>query len=586
MKTLLAYLKGYKKESILAPLFKMLEASFELFVPLVMAAIIDVGIANQDKPYIVKMCFVLIALGIIGLVCSITAQYFAAKAATGVGTGIRHGLFEHIQKFTFTEMDQLGTSTLITRMTSDINQIQSGVNLVLRLFLRSPFIVFGAMIMAFTVDVKAALVFVVTIPLLSLIVFGIMLATMPMYKKVQADLDQVLLATRENLTGARVIRAFNKEEDETKRFENANQILTDAQKYVGRISGMMNPLTYIIVNGAIIALIYVGAVRVDIGDLTQGQVVALINYMSQILVELVKLANLIISVTKAAACLNRVESVLAVKPDMNEGDVRWKSNSSEADRDLKNKIPVVEFSHVSLTYKGTSDTSLSDINFCAKKGQTIGIIGGTGSGKSSLVNLIPRFYDATDGTVKINGRDIKEYQTENLREHIGVVLQKAVLFKGSIADNLRWGKEDATEQEIYEALDISQAREFVDTKQGGLEFQIEQGGRNLSGGQKQRMTIARALVRKPEILILDDSASALDFATDAALRKSIKEMKNQPTVFIVSQRAASIQHADQIIVLDDGAMAGIGTHEELLKDCPIYQEIYYSQFPKEAVING
>ena len=586
MKTLLAYLKGYKKESILAPLFKMLEASFELFVPLVMAAIIAVGIANQDKPYIVKMCFVLIALGIIGLVCSITAQYFAAKAATGVGTGIRHGLFEHIQKFTFTEMDQLGTSTLITRMTSDINQIQSGVNLVLRLFLRSPFIVFGAMIMAFTVDVKAALVFVVTIPLLSLIVFGIMLVTMPMYKKVQADLDQVLLATRENLTGARVIRAFNKEEDETKRFENANQILTDAQKYVGRISGMMNPLTYIIVNGAIIALIYVGAVRVDIGDLTQGQVVALINYMSQILVELVKLANLIISVTKAAACLNRVESVLAVKPDMNEGDVRWKSNSSEADRDLKNKIPVVEFSHVSLTYKGTSDTSLSDINFCAKKGQTIGIIGGTGSGKSSLVNLIPRFYDATDGTVKINGRDIKEYQTENLREHIGVVLQKAVLFKGSIADNLRWGKEDATEQEMYEALDISQAREFVDTKQGGLEFQIEQGGRNLSGGQKQRMTIARALVRKPEILILDDSASALDFATDAALRKSIKEMKNQPTVFIVSQRAASIQYADQIIVLDDGAMAGIGTHEELLKDCPVYQEIYYSQFPKEAVVNG
>lgn len=586
MKTLLAYLKGYKKESILAPLFKMLEASFELFVPLVMAAIIDVGIANQDKPYIVKMCFVLIALGIIGLVCSITAQYFAAKAATGVGTGIRHGLFEHIQKFTFTEMDQLGTSTLITRMTSDINQIQSGVNLVLRLFLRSPFIVFGAMIMAFTVDVKAALVFVVTIPLLSLIVFGIMLVTMPMYKKVQADLDQVLLATRENLTGARVIRAFNKEEDETKRFENANQILTDAQKYVGRISGMMNPLTYIIVNGAIIALIYVGAVRVDIGDLTQGQVVALINYMSQILVELVKLANLIISVTKAAACLNRVESVLAVKSDMNEGDVRWESNSSEEDRELKNKVPVVEFSHVSLTYKGTSDTSLSDINFCAEKGQTIGIIGGTGSGKSSLVNLIPRFYDATEGTVKINGRDIKEYQTENLREHIGVVLQKAVLFKGSIADNLRWGKEDATEQEMYDALDISQAREFVDTKQGGLEFQIEQGGRNLSGGQKQRMTIARALVRKPEILILDDSASALDFATDAALRKSIKEMKNQPTVFIVSQRAASIQYADQIIVLDDGEMAGIGTHEELLKDCPIYQEIYYSQFPKEAVVNG
>ena len=586
MKSLLVHLKDYKKESVLAPLFKMQEASFELFVPLVMAAVIDVGIAQKDRPYIVKMCFVLIALGIIGLVCSITAQYFAAKAASGFATGVRHALFEHIQKFTFTEMDTLGTSTLITRMTSDINQVQSGVNLVLRLFLRSPFIVFGAMIMAFTVDTKAALVFVVTIPLLSVVVFGIMLVTMPLYKKVQSNLDSVLLTTRENLTGARVIRAFNKEEDEIQRYEEENQTLTDAQKFVGRISGLMNPLTYMIVNGAIIVLIYIGAMRVNIGDLTQGQVVALINYMSQILVELVKLANLIISVTKAAACLNRVESVLAVKPDMNEGDVRWKSNSSETDWDLKNKIPVVEFSHVSLTYKGTSDTSLSDINFCAKKGQTIGIIGGTGSGKSSLVNLIPRFYDATDGTVKINGRDIKEYQTENLREHIGVVLQKAVLFKGSIADNLRWGKEDATEQEMYEALDISQAREFVDTKQGGLEFQIEQGGRNLSGGQKQRMTIARALVRKPEILILDDSASALDFATDAALRKSIKEMKNQPTVFIVSQRAASIQHADQIIVLDDGAMAGIGTHEELLKDCPIYQEIYYSQFPKEAVING
>ena len=586
MKSLLVHLKDYKKESVLAPLFKMLEASFELFVPLVMAAVIDVGIEQKDRPYIVKMCFVLIALGIIGLVCSITAQYFAAKAASGFATGVRHALFEHIQKFTFTEMDTLGTSTLITRMTSDINQVQSGVNLVLRLFLRSPFIVFGAMIMAFTVDTKAALVFVVTIPLLSVVVFGIMLVTMPLYKKVQSNLDSVLLTTRENLTGARVIRAFNKEEDEIQRYEEENQTLTDAQKFVGRISGLMNPLTYMIVNGAIIVLIYIGAMRVNIGDLTQGQVVALINYMSQILVELVKLANLIISVTKAAACLNRVESVLAVKPDMNEGDVRWKSNSSEADRDLKNKIPVVEFSHVSLTYKGTSDTSLSDINFCAEKGQTIGIIGGTGSGKSSLVNLIPRFYDATDGTVKINGRDIKEYQTENLREHIGVVLQKAVLFKGSIADNLRWGKEDATEQEMYEALDISQAREFVDTKQGGLEFQIEQGGRNLSGGQKQRMTIARALVRKPEILILDDSASALDFATDAALRKSIKEMKNQPTVFIVSQRAASIQYADQIIVLDDGAMAGIGTHEELLKDCPVYQEIYYSQFPKEAVING
>ena len=491
MKTLLAYLKGYKKESILAPLFKMLEASFELFVPLVMAAIIDVGIANQDKPYIVKMCFVLIALGIIGLVCSITAQYFAAKAATGVGTGIRHGLFEHIQKFTFTEMDQLGTSTLITRMTSDINQIQSGVNLVLRLFLRSPFIVFGAMIMAFTVDVKAALVFVVTIPLLSLIVFGIMLVTMPMYKKVQADLDQVLLATRENLTGARVIRAFNKEEDETKRFENANQILTDAQKYVGRISGMMNPLTYIIVNGAIIALIYVGAVRVDIGDLTQGQVVALINYMSQILVELVKLANLIISVTKAAACLNRVESVLAVKPDMNEGDVRWKSNSSEADRDLKNKIPVVEFSHVSLTYKGTSDTSLSDINFCAEKGQTIGIIGGTGSGKSSLVNLIPRFYDVTEGSITIDGEDIRNITQHELRDRLGYVPQKGVLFSGTIESNILYGNPDGSETEMKEAAAIAQASDFIEEKNKKYESRIAQGGANVSGGQKQRINMAQ-----------------------------------------------------------------------------------------------
>ena len=589
MKALLAYLKDYKKEAILAPLFKMLEASFELFVPLVMAAVIDVGIANKDKPYIVKMCFVLIALGIIGLVCSITAQYFAAKAATGVSTGLRHGLFEHIQKLTFSEMDQLGTSTLITRMTSDINQIQSGVNLVLRLFLRSPFIVFGAMIMAFTVDVKAAVVFVVTIPLLSIVVFGIMLVTMPMYKKVQADLDEVLLTTRENLAGARVIRAFNKEEDETERFASANQILTDAQKYVGRISGMMNPLTYIIVNGAIIALIYIGAIRVDIGDLTQGQVVALINYMSQILVELVKLANLIISVTKAVACVNRVEGVLAVKPDMEDGTVEWKTIESTGmpeDGMAADKIPAVEFSHVSLTYKGTSGESLTDINFRAEKGQTIGIIGGTGSGKSSLVNLIPRFYDATEGTVKINGRNIKDYQTESLRDHIGVVLQKAVLFKGTIEENLRWGKEDATEEEMLEALDISQAREFVDTKEGRLKYKIEQGGRNLSGGQKQRLTIARALVRRPEILILDDSASALDFATDAALRKSIKGMKESPTVFIVSQRAASIQYADQIIVLDDGSVAGIGTHDELLKECPIYQEIYYSQFPKEAVVNG
>mgnify|MGYP000056835920 CR=1 FL=1 len=577
MKTLLAYLKDYKKESILAPLFKMLEASFELFVPLVMAAIIDVGIANQDKPYIVKMCFVLIALGIIGLVCSITAQYFAAKAATGVGTGIRHGLFEHIQKFTFTEMDQLGTSTLITRMTSDINQTQNGVNLVLRLFLRSPFIVFGAMIMAFTVDVKAALVFVVTIPLLSLIVFGIMLVTMPMYKKVQADLDQVLLATRENLTGARVIRAFNKEEDETKRFKNANQILTDAQKYVGRISGMMNPLTYIIVNGAIIALIYVGAVRVDIGDLTQGQVVALINYMSQILVELIKLANLIININKSIACGNRIQAIFELQPSITDYAV---TPVAEEKTEHSGEVPEVVFSHVGLTYAGAGEESLTDIDFTVKKGQTIGIIGGTGSGKSSVVNLIPRFYDATKGSVQIGGKDVREYSLEELRGEIGMVLQKAVLFKGTIRENMLWGNENATDEDIMQALEVAQAKEFVDKKEGGLDFEIEQGGKNLSGGQRQRMTIARAVVKKPDILILDDSASALDFATDAKLRMAIRDMENKATVFIVSQRAASIMYADKIIVLDDGQIVGMGTHEELLKQCEVYQEIYYSQFKK------
>ena len=577
MKSLLVYLKNYKKETILAPLFKMLEASFELLVPLVMAAVIDTGIAHGDKPYIIRMCLVLIALGVIGLVCSITAQFYAAKAATGFSTELRHALFQHIQSFTFTEMDTIGTSTLITRMTSDVNQVQSGVNLVLRLFLRSPFIVFGAMIMAFTVDVKAALVFVVTIPLLSVVVFGVMLITMPLYKKVQANLDQVLLVTRENLTGVRVIRAFNKETDEKERFEDSNQLLTEAQKFVGRISGLMNPLTYIIVNGAIMVLIYVGAVRVEIGILTQGEVVALINYMSQILVELVKLANLIITVTKAIACGNRIQSVFEERPGMQDGNFGWERAQD---------APMVEFDHVSLTYKGAGAESLSDISFRAEKGQTIGIIGGTGSGKSSLVNLIPRFYEATKGEIRINGRDIRDYRMDILREHIGIVLQKAVLFKGTIAENLRWGKEDAKEEELEEALSISQAKEFVDTKNGRLDFKIEQGGRNLSGGQKQRLTIARALVKKPEILILDDSASALDFATDAKLRKAIREMKERPTVFIVSQRASSIQYADQIIVLDDGEMAGIGTHAELIETCPAYREIYYSQFPKEAAANG
>lgn len=583
MKSLLVYLKDYKKESILAPLFKMLEASFELLVPLVMAAVIDVGIADRDQPYIIRMCLVLIALGIIGLVCSITAQYFAAKAAAGFGTQLRHALFAHIQSFTFTEMDTIGTSTLITRMTSDINQVQSGVNLVLRLFLRSPFIVFGAMIMAFTVDVKAALVFVVAIPLLSVIVFGVMLITMPLYRKVQSYLDQVLLATRENLTGARVIRAFNKEDSERERFEGSNQMLTDAQKFVGRISGLMNPLTYIIVNGAIIVLIYVGAIRVDAGILTQGQVVALVNYMSQILVELVKLANLIITVTKAFACGNRIESVMKVKPDMKSGELLWKDAFPE--KKTQGHAPFIEFDHVSLTYSGAGGESLSNISFRVERGQTIGVIGGTGSGKSSLVNLIPRFYDATEGEIRINGENIRKYDVEDLRRHIGVVLQKAVLFKGTIAENLRWGKEDASDADIERALEISQAKEFVSSKVGGTDFMIEQSGRNLSGGQKQRLTIARALVRRPEILILDDSASALDFATDAALRGAIRKMEEHPTVFIVSQRAASILYADQIIVLDDGRVAGIGTHKDLLAGCPEYQEIYYSQFPEEAAAN-
>ena len=575
MRSLMIYLKNYKKETVLAPLFKMLEALFDLFVPLVMAAVIDKGIARSDQSYIVRMCLLLIALGIIGLTCSITAQYFAAKAATGFAAEVRHALFAHVQKFTFSEMDTIGTSTLITRMTSDLNQVQSGLNLTLRLLLRSPFIVFGAMIMAFMIDIKAALVFVVAIPLLDVIVFSIMLMTMPLYKKVQAHLDQVLLVTRENLTGARVIRAFNKEEDEKRRFEENNQLLTRAQKFVGSISGLMNPLTYIVINGAVIVLIYTGAVRVNIGELTQGQVVALLNYMSQILVELVKLANLIISITKALACANRIQSVFEEKPDMQDGTLVWKVDSDEK------QIPRVEFEHVSLTYQGAGAESLSDISFKAYQGQTIGIIGGTGSGKSSLVNLIPRFYDATRGEIRIDGRNVKEYQMDSLRERVGMVLQKAVLFKGTIGANIRWGKEDATDAEIEEALEISQAKEFVDSKKEGLNFKIEQSGRNLSGGQKQRLTIARALVKKPEILILDDSASALDFATDAKLRKAIREMKEQPTVFIVSQRASSIQYADQILVLDDGELAGVGTHRELLENCPAYQEIYYSQFPKE-----
>lgn len=571
MRALLKYLRNYKKETILAPLFKLLEASFELFVPLVMAAIIDYGIGKSDIRYVLKMGGVLIALGIIGLVCSITAQYFAAKAATGFSTELRHELFEHIQNLSYTRMDTIGTSTLITRMTSDINQVQSGVNLVLRLFLRSPFIVFGAMVMAFTVDVKAALVFVVAIPLLSLVVFGIMLITMPLYRKVQSNLDAVLGVTRENLTGVRVIRAFNKEADEKKRFEQQNQMLTDAQKFVGKISGLMNPVTYIIVNGALIVLIYTGALRVDAGIITQGAVVALVNYMNQILVELVKLANLIITVTKAVACGNRIQSVFEEETGMSEGNLTWPEEEQYT-------MPVVEFDHVNLRYAGSGEDSLTDISFRAMPGQTIGIIGGTGSGKSSVVNLIPRFYDATGGTVRIYGKDAKEYKIEDLRSHIGVVPQKAVLFQGTIAQNLRWGKETASDAELEKAIEISQAKEFVDEKENRLDYQIEQSGKNLSGGQRQRLTIARALVRNPEILILDDSASALDFATDAKLRKAIRQMDSHPVVFIVSQRASSIQYADQILVLDDGELVGIGTHAELMNSCEIYREIYESQF--------
>lgn len=574
MRLVLTYLKDYKKESILAPLFKMLEASFELFVPLVVAAIIDVGIAGLDRPYIVRMGAVLVGLALVGLLCSVTAQYFSAKAATGFATKLRHALFAHLQSLSFSQVDMVGTSTMITRMTSDINQVQSGVNMTLRLFLRSPIVVFGAMIMAFTVDVRAALIFVAAIPLLSVVVFGIMLVTIPMYKNVQQALDKVLAKTRENLTGVRVIRAFNQEEQEIRGFKERNEALTAAQKYVGKISAAMNPVTYAIVNGALIALIWTGALRVDNGYLTQGEVVALVNYMSQILVELVKLANLIILMTKAAACANRVEAVFAIEPDM-----RRTAAGKAAEAETEN---VVVFEHTGLAYHGASEEAVSDISFTVKRGQTIGIIGGTGSGKSTIVNMIPRFYDATAGRVLVDGADVREYPVEELRRKVGVVLQKAVLFKGSIRENLKWGKEDASDEELWRALEISQAKEFVDTKEGGLDYQIEQGGKNLSGGQKQRMTIARAVVRDPEILILDDSASALDFATDAKLRQSIRAMKDKLTVFIVSQRASSIQYADQIIVMDDGRIAGIGTHTELLASCEVYKEIYDSQFKKEG----
>ena len=573
MKKLLIYLKNYKKECVLAPLFKLLEASFELIVPLVMAAIIDRGIAVSDRPYIFKMGGVLVLLAAVGLTCSITAQYFAAKAAVGFATKLRYSLFSHIETLSFSEMDTVGSSTLITRITSDINQVQSGVNMVLRLFLRSPFIVFGAMIMAFTVNVKAALVFVVTIPLLSVVVFSVMLASIPLFKKVQSGLDQVLGHTRENLEGARVIRAFNKEEDEAREFNASNEFLTNMQLVVGRISTLMNPLTYIIINCAIIAVIWVGGKQVYGGIITQGEVVALVNYMSQILVELVKLANLIILINKAIACGNRIEEVLETKSSI----VNAPSEVNAAS-DSENEVV---FSHVSMAYASTSEEALTDIDFTAKKGQTIGIIGGTGSGKSSVVNLIPRFYDVSKGSVLVNGRDVRDYDLTELRDKIGVVMQKAVLFQGTIAENLRWGKPDATDEELWHAIEVAQATDVVDGKEGKLDYMIEQGGRNLSGGQKQRLTIARAVVKDPDILILDDSASALDFATDARLRAALRNLQGNKTIFIVSQRTSSIQFADQIIVMDDGQVAGIGTHEQLLEQCETYREIYESQFKKE-----
>lgn len=573
MKKLLYFMKDYKKESVLAPLFKMLEAFFELFVPLVVASIIDDGIVPKDSEHIIRMCLLLLVLAAVGLTCSITAQYFAAKSAVGAATGIRYELFTHIQTLGYEEMDMVGTSTLITRMTSDINQVQNGINLVLRLFLRSPFIVFGAMIMAFTIDVKAAMIFVVAIILLSIVVFGVMFITKPLYKKVQSGLDTILGTTRENLTGVRVIRAFHQEQAEYNKFLAENEELTSLQKFAGKISGLTNPLTFIIINFAILVLIHTGAVRVSLGTLSQGQVVALYNYMSQILVELIKLANLIISVTKAMACFNRIQDVFHIEPSMKEG--------TKTVAAAGNTTPAVEFKNVSFTYAGGGDHAVENISFKAMPGQTIGIIGGTGSGKSTLVNLIPRFYDVSEGEVDIAGKNIQDYTYGSLRNTISVVPQKAQLFAGTIRDNLTFGCPDATEEQIEEALAISQAKEFVDTKEGRLDAKIEQGGKNLSGGQRQRLTLARALVPHSDILIMDDSASALDYATDARLRKAIQDMKRKPTVFIVSQRTSSIQNADMILVLDDGKIAGQGTHEQLLKSCNIYREIYETQFKKE-----
>lgn len=581
MKRLLSYLKDYKKESILGPLFKMLEASFELMVPLVVAKMVDIGIAGRDVGYILKMGGLLVVLGLLGLTCSLTAQYFAAKAAVGMGTGLRSDLFAHIGALSYTEIDTVGTSTMITRMTSDINQVQDGVNMALRLLLRSPFVVFGAMIMAFTVDVKSALVFAVTIPVLCLVVFGILLISMPLYKKVQRQLDRVMLTTRENLLGVRVIRAFNRQKNETAAFESENGQLVRLQVFVGKISALLNPVTYVIINLAVVAVVWVGGRQVDAGVISQGEVIALVNYMSQILVELIKMANLIILISKAMACMNRVDGIFHVKSSLAEGTLTegLRARGSETAA----RIPAVEFKNMDFVYSGAKAPALSGISFKAFAGQTIGIIGGTGSGKSTLVNLIPRFYEATGGQVLVEGTDVKEYSTRALRQKIGMVPQQAVLFKGTLRDNMKWGREEAGDEEIYRALDTAQAREFVDSKDRGLELPIAQGGQNLSGGQRQRLTIARALVRGPRILILDDSASALDFATDARLRSAIRKDTTDMTVLIVSQRAASIKQADQILVLDDGRMAGMGSHKELLKECDVYREICLSQLSKEEV---
>lgn len=575
MKKLLCYLKEYKKESVLGPLFKLLEATLELFVPLVVAAIIDTGIGNQDRGYVVKMCLVLVLLGLIGLAFSVTAQYFAAKAAVGFVTTIRHVLFGHIQKLSYAELDTQGTSTLITRMTSDMNQVQNGVNLTLRLLLRSPFVVIGAMVMAFTIDVKAALVFVVGIPALAVVVFGVMLACIPLYRKVQNRLDKVLGLTRENLTGVRVLRAFCKEEEQEAEFQKQNQTLTDTQKFVGRISALLNPLTYVIINVAIIALIWIGAIRVDMGIIPQGAVVALYNYMSQILTELIKLANLIINITKSVACGNRIQSVLEVEPSVKDGAATV-SGDGEAGKSAYSVV----FEHAGIRYPDAAQEAVSDITLNVRPGETIGIIGGTGSGKSSMVNLIPRFYDCSSGAVYVDGRNVCTYGLTELRDKIGVVPQKSVLFAGTIRSNMQWGKPDATDEEIFAALEIAQAKDVVSKKEKGLDTEVEQGGKNFSGGQRQRLTIARALVKQPEILILDDSSSALDFATDAALRMAIGSMKHKPTLFIVSQRTSAIQYADKIVVLDDGSVVGIGTHEELMNTCEVYREIYDSQYKR------